>query len=67
MTKSELRKVYLEKRRSLSPEEVRRRSEEIANRFFNTFALDKIRVLDLFIPIAKFKEIDTSLIYKRVS
>lgn len=42
------------------------RSEEIAVRFFKTFDLDTVRVLDLFIPIAKFNEIDTSLIYKRI-
>ena len=66
MTKSELRKLYLEKRRSLLPEEVRMRSEEIASRFFETFDLTAVRHLDLFIPIAKFNEIDTSLIYKRI-
>ncbi len=66
MTKSELRKIYLEKRRSLSVEEVAERSRKIADRFFESFDLSKVKTLHCFIPIAKFNELDTSLIYKKI-
>lgn len=66
MTKSELRKIYLESRRSLSPEEMVKKSERITDRFFESVDLSNVKALNCFIPIAKFNEIDTSLIYKKI-
>ncbi|MDM7920939.1 MAG: 5-formyltetrahydrofolate cyclo-ligase [Pyrinomonadaceae bacterium] len=66
MLKSELRKLYLGKRRSLSPGEVASASALIAERFFAEFDLREIRVLHTFIRIPKFNEFDTSTLYYRL-
>ncbi len=66
MTKAELRTIYLERRRSLSVEDTAKSSRLIANRFFGSFDLATIRSLHCFIPIAKFNEIDTALIFRKV-
>ena len=66
MTKSELRKLYLEKRRTLAADEVAEMSRSIADRFFAQFDLSAIRTLHCFISIPKFNEIDTSIIFKTV-
>jgi len=66
MTKSELRKIYLERRSSLSKAEIAGKSRQIADLFFENFDLSEIKTLHCFIPIIKFNEIDTSLIYKKV-
>ncbi|MEO6051118.1 MAG: 5-formyltetrahydrofolate cyclo-ligase [Pyrinomonadaceae bacterium] len=66
MTKSELRKIYLAKRETLADDELALKSRQIADRFFESFNLQPFRFLHCFIPIPKFNEIDTSLIYKRI-
>lgn len=66
MTKRELRKIYLEKRKILASEEVTEKSLQVAERFFQTFDLSKINVLHCFLPIEKFHEIDTKPIFHRV-
>ncbi len=66
MQKSELRKIYLEKRKSLSPNEIKCRSEQIAEAFFETFDLRKINFLHCFLPIEKFNEIDTQFVFEKV-
>jgi 5-formyltetrahydrofolate cyclo-ligase len=66
MTKAELRKIYLEKRRQLSVAEIAKASNEIAERFFREIDLSLVRNLSTFIRIAKFGEIDTSTIYYRI-
>ena len=66
MTKSELRKICLERRMSLSQEEMAKKNQQIADRFFKSVNLTDVKVLHCFIPIAKFNEIDTSLIYNKV-
>ncbi len=66
MIKSELRKLYLEKRQILSSAEIEQRSRSVANRFFGKNDLTEARTVHTFISIAKFNEIDTSLIYERV-
>lgn len=65
MTKSELRKIYLEKRSAISAAEVSDASRRIADRFFETVDLSGVRTLHCFISIPKFNEVDTSLIYER--
>ncbi|KXK01507.1 MAG: putative 5-formyltetrahydrofolate cyclo-ligase [Acidobacteria bacterium OLB17] len=66
MTKSELRKEFLERRRGVSAGEVAEASRRIAERFFANVELDGVRFLHTFIRIPKFNEIDTSAIYMRV-
>jgi 5-formyltetrahydrofolate cyclo-ligase len=66
MNKSELRTIYLEKRQTLEPEEVKEKSLQVAERFFQTFDLKKINYLHGFLPIERFNEIDTRLIFHRV-
>lgn len=66
MTKAELRSIYLEKRRSLSPAEVAAASRSIIERFFNEIDLTNTNKLHTFIRIAKFNEIDTANIYFRL-
>ena len=66
MTKSELRKIYLAKQRALSAEERSDRSRKIAALFFRTCDLSRLKVLHSFIPIEKFKEVDTRIILHRI-
>ena len=66
MLKSELRKIYLEKRKEFTPDDVKEKSLQVAERFFQTFDLKKINYLHSFLPIERFNEIDTRLIFHRV-
>lgn len=66
MTKSELRKIYLERQRQFSDAERIEKSRCIAERFFENFDLKKISHLHVFLPIEKNKEIETSFVYNRV-
>lgn len=66
MLKAELRKIYLAKRKNLSSPERERKSRRIADRFFQHFDLSEIKFLHIFLPIEKFNEVDTSLIFKEI-
>jgi len=66
MTKSELRKIYLEKQKSLSDWERNEKSLRIADEFFGNFSLESIRFLHVFLAIEKNREIETSFIYERL-
>ena len=66
MLKAELRKIYLEKRKNLSPEERKQKSRQIADRFFQNFDLGEINFLHVFLSIERFNEIDTSLIINKI-
>jgi len=66
MIKVELRKIYFEKRKTLSPDEVKEKSLQVAEMFFQEFDLSKINFLHSFLPIEKFNELDTRLIFHRV-
>jgi 5-formyltetrahydrofolate cyclo-ligase len=66
MTKAELRKLYLERRRELSVSEIAVASKQIADRFFRDIDLDGVKALSTFIRIPKFNEVDTSAIYYRL-
>jgi len=66
MTKDELRKELLERRRTLSSGEIVAISQKVAERFFAGVDLGSTRSLHTFIRIAKFNEIDTSVIYMRL-
>jgi 5-formyltetrahydrofolate cyclo-ligase len=66
MTKSELRQLYLEKRRSLSAAETASMSTAIAGRFFSEIDLLGVSALHTYIRIKERNEIDTSAIYFRL-
>jgi 5-formyltetrahydrofolate cyclo-ligase len=66
MIKSELRKIYLAKQKSLSGFERRDSSRKIAAAFFENFSLERIRFLHVFTAIEKNGEIETSFIFKRL-
>ena len=66
MLKSELRKIYLEKRKAFSKEEVLLFSEQIKNHFFERFLLQKGDCVHIFLSIDKFKEVDTTAIIKEL-
>lgn len=66
MNKNELRKIYLEKRKLLTHEDIEHFSKKIAKFFFQTFDPEKINYLHCFLPIERFHEIDTKLIIHQV-
>lgn len=66
MQKSELRKIYIEKRKALSADERSEKSLQIAALFFQNFDLNQIQYLHCFLPIEKFGEINTKLIIERI-
>jgi 5-formyltetrahydrofolate cyclo-ligase len=66
MTKQELRSIYLNKRRELSHDEVRDRSERIASIFFHQMDLSGVQFLHIFLPIKKNNEPDTWLIINQL-
>lgn len=66
MTKADLRKYYLNKRKEYTAEELQLKSLQISMHFFTHFNLDKIQYLHLFLPISKQNEIDTWPIIQRI-
>jgi len=66
MTKSELRKIYLEKQKALSDTERGEKSRRIADYYFENFGLTKIGFLHVFLPIEKNGEIDTFSLVNRL-
>lgn len=66
MLKSELRKIYIAQQKSLSPAERKEKSEQIADRFFQMFDMRRVNFLHCFLPIERFNEIDTRMIFERV-
>lgn len=61
MQKTELRKMYLEKRKALSNDEVLLLSEKIFEQFCHHFSLDGIKNVHVFLPIQKLNEVNTRL------
>ncbi|WP_426475716.1 5-formyltetrahydrofolate cyclo-ligase [Chryseobacterium balustinum] len=61
MKKSEIRKIYFEKRKSLSQDEVSFLSEKIFANFVNYFKPISEQKVHIFIPIEKFKEMNTQI------
>jgi 5-formyltetrahydrofolate cyclo-ligase len=66
MTKTELRKLYLEKRSGLSADEVASMGTAISDAFFFTVNIAAIRNLHCYLPIDRFNEPDTKLILERI-
>ncbi len=66
MTKQELRKIYLEKRKALSGAEYSHLSFQLYQNFFANIDLSFTKVLHTFLPITSKKEPDTWLIIDRI-
>jgi 5-formyltetrahydrofolate cyclo-ligase len=66
MTKQELRKLYLEKRLSLSEVEYNQQSEALGKNFFESVDLSAVNVLHIFLPITKKREPNTFLIIDKI-
>jgi 5-formyltetrahydrofolate cyclo-ligase len=64
--KTDLRKLYLAQRRSLSSTELAQKSQQIADLFFAQFAPAVGESVHTFLPIQKHNEIDTWLIVRRL-
>ncbi len=62
MNKPELRKVYLEKRRSLTAAEYADLNTKLFNNFFQHIDLSKVKVMHSFLSISKNNEPDTTSI-----
>lgn len=59
MQKAELRKIYLQKRKTLSNDEVFLLSDKIFEKFIHYFKPKKGDKVHIFLPIKKFNEIET--------
>ncbi|MBX7174528.1 MAG: 5-formyltetrahydrofolate cyclo-ligase [Pyrinomonadaceae bacterium] len=66
MTKSELRRTFLIKQKSLSVQERQKLSQQIADQFFANFAVESFKNLHLFLSIEKNGEVDTKFIYEKL-
>lgn len=66
MTKAEIRKEYLNRRKSLSPSEYLNGCKRISDLFFSSFDISFIKTLHTFLPMAANKEPDTWLIIERI-
>ena len=66
MTKSELRKAYLERRRSLSPNDHSALSSKIVDRLFAEIDFGAINVLHCYISLKHFGEVETRILFSRV-
>ena len=58
MLKTELRKIYKQKRNDLTFEEIQKRQENIYQQIFD-LDISKITTIHIFLSLTKFKEIDT--------
>ena len=65
MNKAQLRKIYLARQKKFSTVERNEKSLAIAERFFRFFNLTEIEFLHCFVPIEKYNEIKTPLIFKK--
>lgn len=66
MKKDELRKIYLSRRKELSPAEHRQLSQQLCDQFFSTVDLTRVNVLHCYLPIESKREPDTWLIINKI-
>ena len=59
MKKSELRKIFKQKRNQLSAAQIADQSQAIARLFFDTFNLSQSHVIHTYLPISQQNEVDT--------
>jgi 5-formyltetrahydrofolate cyclo-ligase len=65
LKKSELREIFQEKRKMLSPLELSKGSEELIERALSTFQLSG-KTVSLFLPIERQKEINTYTMWEKI-
>ena len=61
LNKAALRKFYLEERKSFSEHQIEEYSKTIFQNFLKYFDLSKVKKVHCFLPIQKFKEINTQV------
>ena len=66
MTKSELREIYLNKRKAISAAEHRELSHQIAHAFFEKIDLQRVHSLNCFISLKSKGEVETKDIFERL-
>jgi 5-formyltetrahydrofolate cyclo-ligase len=66
MNKSELRKIFKEKRDSLSDDEVRLKSLSITEQIFSSIDFTGIKFIHIFLSINRHRELDTSGVISRL-
>ena len=66
MTKKEIRKLFLEKRKALSEADYVRMNLALYGHFFASIDLSRVRVLHCYLPIADNREPDTMSIVERI-
>lgn len=66
MKKSELRKLFIAKRKEIAPDETAKKNLLIFNNVFAYFDFAKMNFVHCFLPIEKFNEIDTHLIFRKI-
>lgn len=66
MLKSELRETCLAKQKAISEQDRTTLSRSISELFFANFDLDGVSCVHSFIPIAKFNEVDTYMVFETV-
>ena len=66
MTKQELRKLYLQKRKELSEAEYLVLNQRLTDMFFSSIDLSFIKVVHTFLPVIEKREPDTWLIIDRI-
>jgi 5-formyltetrahydrofolate cyclo-ligase len=64
MQKASIRSLYKQKRLEITPDELERRSAEICEQLFTHFQLEG-KVLSLFLPIERQREINTYIILEK--
>lgn len=66
MNKSTLRKKYLDQRLALEKEQYDQLNFQLADLFFEAIDLSQVNYLHIFLPIEKFKEVNTWQIIERI-
>ncbi len=66
MSKTELRKIYLDKRRKLNSAECAHFNLQIYNLFFSSIDLSFVKIIHIFLPLEKNNEPDTWMIVDRI-
>ena len=66
MTKKELREIFKEKRKGLSPGELYSRSGDIVELALSTFQMEQ-KMVSLFLPIERQKEINTYSLWEKIT
>lgn len=66
MNKKQLRSIFLERRKEMDSDVAHRKSQSIANTFFETIPLKGDETIHVFLPILKNNEVDTWAIINRL-